>query len=86
MKRMMLSVALTTLLASPAFAQATPMLRQTPDYYAGQRGLPGSRAVPNGYRHYGYSPGVRTWDNRIVGQHLDRDFQREWSRNPVADY
>ncbi|MGH8742197.1 MAG: hypothetical protein ACREUN_14855 [Burkholderiales bacterium] len=86
MKKMMLSVALTALLASPAFAQATQMLRQTPDHYAAQRVLPGSQAVPNGYRHYGSSPGVRTWDNRIIGQYPERDFQREWPRNPVADY
>ena len=86
MKKMMLSVALTALLTSPAFAQATPMLRQTPEHYAAQRVLPGNQAVQNGYRSYGYAPGVRTWDNRMIGRYPYRDFQRELPRNPVADY
>ena len=93
MKKMILGVALAVLVASPALAQATRQLRQTPEY-TGQRILPGNQASQNGYQngyaqdgyaHYGYAPGVVN-GGRIVGQDPDPNVQLQLKRDPVADY
>jgi opacity protein-like surface antigen len=54
MKKIILSAALTAVLASPAFAQATPMLTQ-PQAYSSQRVTPGyssQRIQPGRYEAY----------------------------------
>lgn len=88
MKKVILSAALATLVASPAFAQATQMLRQPPAY-TGQRVLP-NQAIPNGSNSYatpyGYAPGVIVEGGRIVGQDPDPNVQLQLRRDPVADY
>jgi hypothetical protein len=79
MKKMILSVALAALVASPALAQATRMLRQAPDY-ASQRIMSGNQAA-----QYGYAPGIIVEGGRIIGQDPDRNVQLQLKRDPVAD-
>lgn len=85
MKKLILSAALATLVASPAFAQATQLLRQPPAY-AVQRVLPG-QAILNGYAApYGYARGAIVEGGHVVGQDPDPNIQLQLKRDPVADY
>ncbi len=89
MKKMILSSALVALVgASPAFAQATQMLRQPPAY-TGQRMLP-NQAIRNGSDSYatpyGYAPGVIVEGGHVVGQDPDPNVQLQLKRDPVSDY
>ena len=86
MKKLMLSAALATLVASPAFAQATQLVKQPPAY-AGQQVLPGAQTIRNGYAApYGYGRGVIVEGGHIVGQDPDPNVQLQLKRDPVADY
>ena len=85
MKKLILSAALATLVASPAFAQATQLVRQ-PQAYAGQQVLPG-QAIRNGNAApYGYARGVIVEGGHVVGQDPDANVQLQLKRDPVADY
>jgi hypothetical protein len=89
MKKMILSAALTALLASPAFSQATPMRTQGPDY-AGTRALRGydarARAIqPNGMWRT-YAPGTVVEGGHVLGRDPDPNVQLQLRRDPVSDY
>ena len=99
MKKTILSAVLTAVLASPAFAQATPMLTQPPPQaYSSQRIQPGRyEGYRNGsgayaqyrndaYAQQGYGAGVVIEGGRIVGQDPDPNVRLELRRDPVADY
>jgi hypothetical protein len=91
MKKIILSAALTAVLASPAFAQATPMLTQ-PQAYSSQRIQPGHYAQQRGYVRQGYvqepayGSSVVVNGGEIVGQDPDPNVRLELRRDPVADY
>lgn len=87
MKKIILSAALTAVLASPAFSQATPMLTDplTPAY-SSQRVQPGHFAQRGYVQQQGYAAGVVAEGGRIVGQDPDPNVQLELRRDPVADY
>jgi hypothetical protein len=86
MKKIILSVAFAALASSQALAQATPMLTQGPQVYAGQRVLPGGTIqhsyVQPGY--YGY--GAVSPDNRMILRDPDPNIQVQLRRDPVSDY
>jgi opacity protein-like surface antigen len=87
MKKIIVSAALSALLASPAFAQATPMQTQAP-YYSSQRAVHGGHA---GYAQYGntrpaYAAGVVIEGNHVLGQDPDPNVRLQLRRDPVSDY
>lgn len=86
MKKIIVSAALSALLASPAFAQATPMQSQAP-YYASQRAMHGHHL---GYAQHGnvrgYAAGTVIEGNHVPGQDPDPNIRLQLRRDPVADY
>ena len=86
MKKIILNVAFAALASSQAFAQATPMLTQGPQVYAGQRVLPGG-AIQRGYVQPGYyASGAVSPDNRVILRDPDPNIQLQLKRDPVSDY
>jgi hypothetical protein len=87
MTKTILSAALTALLASPAFSQATPMRTQGPDY-TGIRAVRGhyARAVqPNGMWQ-AYAPDTVVEGGHVLGRDPDPNVRLQLKRDPVADY
>lgn len=81
MKKIIVSAALSALLASPAFAQATPMQTQVP-YVSSQR-------VMHGGHQAQYRPayaGVVIEGNHVLGQDPDPNIRLQLRRDPVSDY
>jgi opacity protein-like surface antigen len=101
MKKTILSAVLTAVLASPAFAQATPMLTQPqPQAYSSQRVQPQAyssqriyRSGNGAYAQYGsdayaqqgYGAGVVIEGGRIKGQDPDPNVRLELRRDDVSD-
>jgi hypothetical protein len=86
MKKIILSAALTAVLASPAFSQATMLTDPLTPAYSSQRVQPGRFAQRGYVQQQGYAAGVVAEGGRIVGQDPDPNVQLELRRDPVADY